>query len=410
MWNNDRLLARAFILLLPSLVSLASGSEMLARAQESHSPKLLLSAQRLRRLQRDRQRQTPRWNNFESRVKSVPDSRERGFELALYYAVTQDEQTGKDAEAWAQTHACERRQVALVMDWVGVLLAKAHCTLSNDAQGLRDTLFLKVAAGEDTDEFVNESGKRILSDLQSGGWRDAGKLYAALEYLYVARSVEHVDLRQDAEAFFSELPAALLLSQRPRQLDAPDWRTHIAALALVGLDPNLRGSQFLQGWAIEDRHTLGEGEGVAYEFLWADPYLPGVGYENLEQWLYDADGTLYARTDWNDNACWVHVTPSRIEQESCPAGWKQRPMSFGNMTLIPLSGACAQLPEMRKKDDAVILSTLPYKKLYFDINEELNTAVADASGMWKSPPNTQGPVCTSPDTLRIPKARKPARN
>jgi hypothetical protein len=53
----------------------------MARAQDS--PRLLLTPQRLRRLQRDRARQTLRWQNFEARVQSVPDSPERGFELAL---------------------------------------------------------------------------------------------------------------------------------------------------------------------------------------------------------------------------------------------------------------------------------------------------------------------------------------
>ena len=33
-----------------------------------------------------------------------------------------------------------------------------------------------------------------------------------------------------------------------------------------------------------------EGPGVAYEFFWADPYLPGVGYQNLDPWVYDRPG------------------------------------------------------------------------------------------------------------------------
>ena len=39
-------------------------------------------------------RKTERWTNFQHRINSAPDSPERGFELALYYAVTHDDQAG----------------------------------------------------------------------------------------------------------------------------------------------------------------------------------------------------------------------------------------------------------------------------------------------------------------------------
>src|SRR5438270_2219228 len=58
---------------------------------QTEPPRLLLTPKRLKRLQRDRERQTERWINFEKRVNAVPDSPERGFELALYFAVTHDE-------------------------------------------------------------------------------------------------------------------------------------------------------------------------------------------------------------------------------------------------------------------------------------------------------------------------------
>src|ERR1700722_16128286 len=79
-------------------------------------PKLLLNAQRLRRLKRDRERKTVRWVNFENRVNNVPDSPERGFELALYYAITGDEAKGRGAVEWALSHEVAR-QSALVLDW-----------------------------------------------------------------------------------------------------------------------------------------------------------------------------------------------------------------------------------------------------------------------------------------------------
>src|SRR5581483_11602842 len=100
---------------------------------------------------------------------SVPDSPERGFELALYYAVTRDEARGREAIQWALAHRCEKRQVALVLDWCGSLanpderakLAEKS-TMTDCAQAgmagtafipsMRDKLFLQIAAGEDVDD------------------------------------------------------------------------------------------------------------------------------------------------------------------------------------------------------------------------------------------------------------------
>jgi hypothetical protein len=245
--------------------------------------------------------------------------------------------------------------------------------------------------------------------LQSGDWQSGAQLYAALEYLYTVRSTEHTDLREDARQFFSSLPVALLLNLRPQEVEHPDWRVHIAALALVGIDPNLGGSQFLQGWAMENGQMIREGEGVAYEFLWADPYLPGVGYENLDPWLYDGEGNLVARTDWNSDACWIRVTPSQIEQENCPSDWRQKTMGFGRLTLIPLSANCVQLPARRADEAVIVWKFLPGQTVYLTLNKVPATAAADESGLWKAPGNAEGKVCSSLDTLKVPKAHKSAR-
>lgn len=393
-------------------------SALLAQTQGARSPKLLLTAQRLRRLQRDRQRQTVRWTNFENRVHSVSNSPERGFELALYYAITRDPKAGNDAAAWAIAHPCERRQLALILDWVPDQLSEpqrsqllhASCRDSQGPAAARDALFFTVATGDDAGELIHKTGSAVVDGLQAGDWRNGAHLYAALEYLYTARSVEHADLREQAREFFATLPAALLLGMRPGQMNKPDWHTHIAALALIAIDPNLTGSQFLQGWAMEDRQMLHDGEGVAYELLWADPYLPGVGYENLDPWLYRAEeATLFARTDWNDNACWIHISRSDLEEENCPAGWQQKSMSFGRLTLLPMSGTCLQLPEMKRDDSVILWKLKPGGAIFVTLNDAPTTEQADASGMWKPPGNARGRVCTSLDTLKVPKARKSTR-
>ncbi len=391
---------------------------LLAQTVAAHSPKLLLSSQRLRRLQRDRDRQTVRWMNFEARVQSAPDSRERGFELALYSAITHDSASARQAVEWAIAHPCQRRQVALVLDWLAASISAAErnqllaadCPATTGPEAARDALFLEIANGEDTDELVEKTAKPLLADLQKEGWQDGAKLYAALEYLYAVRSADRIDLREEAHQFFSVLPAALLLSLKPDQLDHPDWRLHIAALALIDLDPNLNTSQYLQGWAIGDRQMIQQGDGVAYELLWADPYLPGVGYENLDPWFYDPAGELYARSDWNRDACWIHVSPSGVEQQNCPAAWQDKSVSFGHLNLLPFSGACLPLPKQRSGEATIFWKFRPGQTIYYMLNDGAQASVAaDPAGMWKAPANAEGKVCDHLDTLKVPQARKPVR-
>lgn len=401
-----------FLLLVSSCSAVWAQSDVAA-----HAPKLLLTPQRLRRLQRDRQRQTVRWVNFANRIESAPDSRERGFELALDYAITRDANVGRQAVEWALGHRCELRQVALVLDWVGdqVLdserkqLVNGSCAQTGEAQAARDAFFMQIATGEDREELVEKTAKPLITGLQKYDWRDGASLYAAFEFLYAARSADHVELRQEAPKFFLALPAALLLSLKPDQVQHPDWRVHVAALALVALDTNLEASQYLQGWAIEDGQMIREGDGVAYELLWADPYLPGVGYENLDPWSYDPQGNLFARTDWEASACWIHVSQAGVEEDNCPSGWQQKNMSFGRLTLLPFSGNCLQLPK-RKLDDSVILWKFkPGQALYFTLNGTESSENADPIGMWKPASNVEGRVCTSPVTLKVPQAHKAAK-
>ena len=136
-------------------------------------------------------------------------------------------------------------------------------------------------------------------------------LYEMCEFLLAARSSTRNDLRNDEPQFFSHLPKEYLLSLKPEQVEHPDWMAHIAALALVSIDPNLENSQFLQGWAMEESQMLRDGPGVAYEFLWADPYLPGIAYQNMDPWTYDAAGSLFARANWDAKSCWMGCCAQR---------------------------------------------------------------------------------------------------
>jgi hypothetical protein len=372
-----------------------------------HTPQLLLTPQRWKRLKRDRVRQTARWQNFEARVQAAPDSPERGFELALYYAATQDEARGKEAVAWALAHPCDRRQVSLILDWASPLvrqedrdkLKAASCPAKTDrdAKSFRDEAFSKLANGEDITPLVEESKKSLIPHLADGAFQDTAELYAACEFFSVALTATRTDLREEDRQFFSQLPAELLLSLKAAELEHPDSNVHLAALALIGLDANLASSQFLQGWAISDRQTIREGPGVAYEMLWADPYLPGVGYQNLDPWVYDTHGRLFARASWEADSCHIRVTTHGVQEENCPPHWRDTASTFGKLTLIPATQECFELPKLKPDQVALLWRLKPGQTLKFGTGKKLRlTAVADPAGMWRPGSNIEGKVCAAP--------------
>ncbi|MDQ2711489.1 MAG: hypothetical protein M3Y24_04510 [Acidobacteriota bacterium] len=379
----------------------------MAVAQENEQiPRLLLTPQRLRRLQRDRERQTVRWLNFEKRVQTVPDSPERGFELALYYAVTHDDARGREAAAWANAHPCNRRQVSLIVDWASELVGEAlkskllNCLfvvtgpLPPIAVTARDVLFSTVVAGHIDTKQTEHDNRHVIDDLPNALVNNPSDLYAAIEYLMTIRSVTRIDPRQQDGPFFSQLPKQLLLSLKPEQIEHPDWMTHIAALAYVALDPNLENSQFLQGWAMEDSQMLREGPGTAYEFLWADPYLPGIAYQNMDPWIYNANGRLFARTDWEPNACWIQINVKGMKEQGCSPNTRET-STFGTLTLSRVSSGCVNLPPQKRNETAILWGLKPGAQLTLEKANGNISANADPAGMWSVPNEVTGKVCVS---------------
>src|SRR5258708_16740868 len=73
-------------------------------------PRLFLTAQRLRLLKRERDRESMRWRQFDLLVRAAAQMREPGFALALHFAVTGDSAIGKRAVEWALGPGTDLRQ------------------------------------------------------------------------------------------------------------------------------------------------------------------------------------------------------------------------------------------------------------------------------------------------------------
>src|ERR1700723_2192505 len=118
-----RVLVLASLLVLP----LSSQTEDEYRVYTEH-PRLILTAQRLRLLKRERERESQRWRQFELLVKGSANLPEPGFALALYYAVAGDEAAGKKAVEWGLGKTDDLRQLALVYDWCQPILSPQQST------------------------------------------------------------------------------------------------------------------------------------------------------------------------------------------------------------------------------------------------------------------------------------------
>ena len=89
-------------------------------------PRLFLRPQRLKMLQRERERRSARWVQLETLVAGKAPMTEMGFAQALYFQITGDKEAGTRAIAWALGPATDLRQLALVFDWCQASLTEAQ--------------------------------------------------------------------------------------------------------------------------------------------------------------------------------------------------------------------------------------------------------------------------------------------
>ena len=349
-------------------------------------PRLWLPARRAKLLSRETTRDALRWVQFSTFIRGGVKMPEPGFALALYYAATQSEEHGKQAIAWALSQpATDLRQLALVFDWcqpvltptdsktlvtkIEALLAKST---AQDAGAVRDRVAAALAiSGHST----NEPHLRYIKPAIEVWWKT--KIEAAIrrgetpfelhdhlaliELFHALRDNLEIDLRETAKKHFTVLPIYHLLAHYPAPFPGaeneyrvplmkthgePDARemarTRAAALAMVAYDNNAQEMQFLQGWLIQDKFLLRSPYGIPYEFLWANPYQPGLSFHYLPNVFHDpVSGRLIIRSTWEDDAVWYYQASGIVQmfQEGRVINMKQeqiqKQIDMGNTILLP---------------------------------------------------------------------------
>jgi hypothetical protein len=310
-------------------------------------PRLFLRPARLRLLRRERERASPRWQQLEALVAGNAPLPERGFALALYYQIAGEATAGRQAIAWALGPGRDLRQLALVFDWCQDLLSDAQRRdlTARIEQGMRDTasdegipaMRSRILAAVALFDHAPQSPRRelerarnwwngtICPGLASGRSRIVrADAYPLFELLHAMRDNTLVDLRETCPRFFKDFSIEHLLSYYPapyqgkendfyigaaREPGGPDLQaaafSRAAGLAMVAYDTNAPATQVLQGWLMHDRFILRGTLGAPYEFLWANPYHPGLTHEHVPPFFHNPDlGRLFVRSSWDETARW----------------------------------------------------------------------------------------------------------
>jgi hypothetical protein len=426
------------LVLLPvALVSLAQAQALSDEDYHVYndSPRVLLTKQRLRLLQRERQRQSMRWQQFDTLISGGAALPEPGFASALYYQVARDAAQGRKAVEWALSDTADPlrdlRQLALVFDWCGSLASKTQAdrlyakierAMAAPAPAVDDVkrhsarVLAAIAVADRLPDHADQILRAELVDWWNGivVKRLANgepaipreQLYFLYEMFHTVRDSLKIDLREPAGAYFKTLPVDHIAGHYPSPMEAPEneYRVPIyvrdgdpdlnvaamsraAEMAMVAYDDNALESQFLQGWLMQDRFLMKGGLGAVYEFLWANPYQPGLSYFHIPLVFHEAStGHVFARTSWDEDATWIGYFDGHLQLfadghvQTLRAGVATKPVRIGDALL--LSAESQDAAKFRATGEAIFVLNLAPRATYeVEIDDqELSEAETDVGG------------------------------
>ena len=396
-------------------------------------PRLLLAKRHRRLLERERERGSARWLQLEALLRGGAAMPEPGFAYGLGYVAGGGEEFGRKAIAWALREDGDLRQAALVFDWCFGLLqgpererlaARLRAGLEAPRSVELPAVQARVLAAAALSGHVAGLPERELEWVVETWWRgrivpalEVGRdpfpreqTYALVEIFHVIRDNLRTDLRRDARDFFAAWPSYLLLTYYPAIFPAAENEYHIplmrrpgepdlrvaalaraADLALVAYDPNSLEVQFLQGWAMQDSLMMRGAFGAPYEFLWANPYHPGLSYYSAPLVHYDEErGRLVARSSWDPGSLWFYYGDGLMQTfengrvKPLAAETFRLPLYLGGVAVLPFWGRRGFEITAENPRTFFLLGLEPKAKYDVEVDdEELFEAATDRSGILK---------------------------
>jgi hypothetical protein len=416
------------VLLAASLLGQTSSEEF--RVYTSH-PRLFLRPQRVRLLKRERERQSMRWRQFETLVRGSVQMPEPGFALAFYAAISEDTAVAQRAIAWALGGAgSDVRQLAFVYDWCQdsltaqqseALAAKIRAAISRPAAAIsltaqRDRVLGAIAIADDASHpeeavlkgAVEEWFRREYAPSLAEGHTILAPpdAYPLIELMHAIRDNLNIDLREAAPMYFRTLPEYMVLANYPAPYRAPEneYRVPVytssgqpdlieaalsraAGLSMVGYETNARETQYLQGWLIQDRFMMRGTFGAPYEFLWANPYQPGLSYFYLPLTFHDPrSGALFVRSSWEEEAVWFGLFRSeaqlfedgKITVLNARGALAAKPIAVGTASILAGSN---RIKFRIDGEQMYVVGLVPHHRYLVEVDdEEMREEEADAAG------------------------------
>ena len=160
-----------------------------------------------------------------------------------------------------------------------------------------------------------------------------------------------------------------------------------AGLAMVAYDTNALDSQLLQGWLMRDRFVMRGALGAVYEFLWANPYQPGLNYDHVPLVFHEThSGEVFARTSWDEDATWIGYFDGRLQLfqngglQTLRAGAAFKPVQVGAATIA--SATATDAGKFRVENEALfVLGLAPRSEYAVEIDDqELELLETDTGG------------------------------
>jgi hypothetical protein len=165
-----------------------------------------------------------------------------------------------------------------------------------------------------------------------------------------------------------------------------------AGLAMVAYDTNAFESQLLQGWLLRDRFLMRGSLGAVYEFLWANPYQPGLNYDQVPLVFHEPiTGEVFARTSWDEDATWIGYFDGRLQLfqngrlQTLRAGATVNPVQVGTATIT--SAPRQDAARFRLQNQTLfVLGLAPRSEYAVEIDDqELEFLDTDAGGTLRVP-------------------------
>ena len=329
-------------------------------------PRLFLDEGRLSRLRNDVERQSQRWETLSGLIESGAAFPEKPLLDALLYRLKGDEGAAMSAVEWSKSlaaggisHATDLRLAALVYDWCHDVFPAAEQSALRGAMAtaletllpqanldvglIRAGILAAIAIGGEwegseaaLEQLIDVHWKTQVEDaLNRGELADDGAaLIAVLEVCHAVRHNLEVDLWRRSPDAIQTIARSRLLSYYPLDIETSEGRARrpsifgtdeatariqaplyrIAETLIVAYEGNSQEFQFLQGWLRNDRYSLRSPTTAIYEFLWANPYLPGLTPQSSPRLAYDyVRGRLFGRNNWEQTDIWIGYVNERLE-------------------------------------------------------------------------------------------------